>query len=64
MSAAVAGASPFTPPVAANQPLRTKSGGVDKDHDGDAGGAEKSAAAPKLSPPVDPNRGRKLDVLA
>ncbi len=63
-----AGASSFTPPVAQSQALRSKPSGVDSDHDGDTDAtesrSEKAKESQKLSPPVDGNRGRNLDVAA
>ncbi len=64
---AVAGASSFTPPVSQNQALQAKAAGVG-DHDGGSGAKEAAASqakeTPKLSPPVNTNRGRNLDVVA
>jgi len=61
---AVAGASSFTPPVAQNQALQAKASGVDSDHDGDTKATDKAKEAQKLSPPVNANRGRNLDIVA
>lgn len=66
--AAVAGASSFTPPVAQNQALQAKTSRVDSDHDGDNDAKESAASKAKeaqtLSPPVNTNRGRNLDIVA
>ncbi|MEI6557015.1 MAG: hypothetical protein WCO00_01310 [Rhodospirillaceae bacterium] len=66
--AAVSGVTSQSSSLSQTQALQAKPAGIDPDHDGDneatESASEKAGEAKKLSPPVDSNRGRSLDVVA